>query len=69
MVTINASGGSDSAREPVERNSELHHDLLVLNTVVFDVSTWILVHIKWIHNAEWKLVRLALSCEAAGLLD
>ena len=61
--------GSDSACEPVESNSELHHNLLVLNTVVFDVATWILVHIKRIHNAKWKFVGLALSCEATGLLD
>ena len=55
--------------EPIKSNSELHHDLLVLNTVVFHVTPRILVHIKRIHNAKRQLIRLAFSSKATGFLD
>ena len=41
-----------SARKAIESDSKLHHDLLVLHTVVFYVSSRVLVDVEWIYDAE-----------------
>jgi hypothetical protein len=41
----------------------------VLRGSTLDSAAWILVYIKGVHYAEWKLIRLEFACEPVLLLD
>ena len=53
----------------VKSYSKLHHDLLMLHTIHFDVPARVLMHIKRVNNAERELVRLTLACEATRFFN
>lgn len=57
-----------STCKSVQGDPELHHNLLMLHTIVLHVPAWVLVDVEWVHYAEWQLVGLALARETTRLL-
>ena len=45
------------------------HDLFMLGWAHFNGASWILVHVEWIHNWEWQLIRLELASKPILLFD